>query len=78
MLIGCTAHHTPTVKTPALFEQADAGLVTASALSFDPPVISAEPALDLSRENRGAIAVLGYDVPIATFSYVRSDDRYGP
>ena len=77
LLVGCAAHKAqPEARATSLYKPTDAGPVTASALAFDPPIAAVEPSLDLSRESREPLAVLGYDEPIATFSYVRSDDRF--
>jgi hypothetical protein len=46
-----------------------------AALVFDPPVISDQPPLDLSRDDRTPGAFVGYEETIATFYYVRTDDR---
>jgi hypothetical protein len=84
LLTGCNAppvqEHTSSAHTPALFQRADgdpAQVATASALAFDPPLIANEPAIDLSREGRQPVAVLGYEDTVTTFSYTRSDDWFG-
>jgi hypothetical protein len=46
-----------------------------SALVFDAPVAASQPPLDLSRDSRAPGAFVGYDQGIATFYYVRTDDR---
>jgi hypothetical protein len=46
-----------------------------SALAFDPPVAANLPPQDLDRETRAPGAFIGYDQGIATFYYVRTDDR---
>src|SRR5437868_10743570 len=82
MLGGCSSHRQPPPQAsmPELFRQADnaqlASATTASALVYDPPVIANDPPLDLSREGRGPVAVLGYEQLVTTFSYTRSDDRF--
>ncbi len=47
----------------------------ASALLFDPPVISNQPMPDLSRDGREVTAFLGYDSAMTTSFYVRTNDR---
>jgi hypothetical protein len=77
MLAGC-AHTTKPqqAKLPALFRQNDAASATSSALVFDPPATINEPPLELARETRQPMAVLGYEDIVTTYSYTRSDDRF--
>src|SRR5262245_38018354 len=51
--------------------------VRAGALVFDPPVISDQPPLDLTRDDRNPGAFVGYEPLTATFFYVRTDDLQG-
>ena len=47
----------------------------ASALAFDPPVVSDAVTPNLSREGRELAAYVGYDEVITTYFYLRLDDR---
>ena len=81
MLGGCGSHRQPPpqARVPELFRQTDDAQLasaTAAALVYDPPVIANEPPLDLSRDGREPVAVLGYEQLTTTFSYTRSDDRF--
>jgi hypothetical protein len=81
MVGGCACHQPP--KQQARTEQAEpAGPVLASyrparagALVFDPPVISDQPPLNLSRDDRNPGAFVGYESMTATYFYIRTDDR---
>ena len=83
LLTGCNARpkqESASARVPALFARADderAQVATASALAFDPPLIANEQPVDLSREGRQPVAVLGYEDTVTTFSYTRSDDWFG-
>ena len=46
-----------------------------TALVFDPPVAAGQPRLDLDREARSPVAVVGYDELETTYFYLRIDDR---
>ena len=46
-----------------------------AALAFDPPAAYPLPEEVLARDFRERNAYVGYDQTIATFSYVRTDDR---
>jgi hypothetical protein len=84
LLAGCNAtpvQERASARIPTLFQRADeddgAQVATASALAFDPPLIANEQPVDLSREGRQPVAVLGYEDTVTTFSYTRSDDWFG-
>src|SRR5437867_623451 len=76
MVGGCAARSGPQQQSqfPTRIEAYDNATV-ASALVFDPPVISNQPAPDLSRDDRGIAAFAGYDEGITTFFYLRINDR---
>jgi hypothetical protein len=77
MLVGCAHTQKPQQATlPALFELNGSAPATSSALVFDPPVIANEPPVELARETRQPVAVLGYEDIVTTYSYTRSDDRF--
>src|SRR5437870_6373850 len=80
LIVGCSARpQQRQAKVPELFCQSDRAQLasaTASALVYDPPVIANEPPLDLARDGREPVAVLGYEQLITSFSYTRSDDRF--
>jgi hypothetical protein len=67
----------PTTSAPA----ASANLATrpiASALVFTPTLLTSMPRIDLSRDAREPVAVVGFDQPTITHYYLRLDDRqYG-
>jgi hypothetical protein len=48
----------------------------AAALAFDPPAIAGMPRLDLSREDRGPAAFVGFEDSSTTYFYLRTDDWY--
>lgn len=48
---------------------------TASALAFDPPIVSSAVTPDLSRAGRQRSAYIGFDSVVTTHFYVRNDDR---
>jgi hypothetical protein len=74
---GCTSHSrnggTTAAEPTALLAAYRAA--PSSALAFDPPVSTTQPPLDLNRDARLPAAFVGYDQGIATFYYVRTDDR---
>jgi len=80
LINGCRAHARVSQAHPDLVQPImDAQQyesVGAMALVFDPPVTASDPAPDLSRDGRQASAFVGYDDPITTFFYVRTDDRW--
>ena len=63
LMVGCAAQTARTASVPPLEPSH-----TSSALAFDPPIAQAEPTPDLSRDNRGQAALVGFEEP-ATSSY---------
>src|SRR4051794_24133621 len=47
----------------------------ASALVYDLPLAAHQPPLDLSRDDRQPSAFVGYETGVATYFYLRADDR---
>lgn len=45
-------------------------------LAFDPPAIAGMPQLDLSRDDRGAAAFLGFEDARTTYYSLTNDDWY--
>jgi hypothetical protein len=75
--VGCAAQPSKPARTAqepqpllAVYRQAPS-----AALVFDPPVISDQPPVNVSRDDRTPAAFVGYESTIATFYYVRTDDR---
>ena len=49
---------------------------TAAVLAFDPPALAGMPQLDLSRDDRGASAFLGYEDATTTYYSLTTNDWY--
>jgi hypothetical protein len=49
---------------------------TAVVLAFDPPAIAGMPELDLSREDRGTAAFVGFEDARTTYYSLTNDDWY--
>lgn len=82
MLSGCAAAPPSRVTAdqhdlpnPQVVDGERYASATAGTLAFDPPVIAGQPALDLSRENRGPAAFAGFDSGATTFYDIYTDDR---
>ena len=75
LLVGCAAQPQQQAAAPAPLTH------TSSALAFDPPIASAEQAPDLSRDQRGQAALLGFEEPTTSvydvFTYNRQAGNYG-
>lgn len=75
--LGCQCQHKPATQprlpavTDRYYEPSQA-----SALAFTPPITLSDAPLDLSRADREPGAFVGFDDPIRTFMYVRTDDRF--
>jgi len=48
----------------------------AAVLAFDPPAVAGMPQLDLSRDDRGTAAFLGFEDARTTYYSLTSDDWY--
>ena len=75
---GCvTTRHAASTAQPTAPSSASVfdDATVAAALVFDPPVMSNQPAPQLSRENRGIAAFAGYDEGFTTFYHLRVNDR---
>ncbi|MGD0462925.1 MAG: hypothetical protein ABSB74_10595 [Tepidisphaeraceae bacterium] len=48
----------------------------AAALAFDPPALAGMPQLDLSRDDRGTAAFLGFEDARTTYYSLTTDDWY--
>jgi hypothetical protein len=70
-----TASNAPAREATTCTVASDGDAVAASALVFDPPVTSIQPAPQLARDERGIAAFAGYDEGITTFFYLRVNDR---
>ncbi|HEX4056541.1 MAG TPA: hypothetical protein VHX86_19945 [Tepidisphaeraceae bacterium] len=73
-LAGCASQ--PASVSPLQQEHAYAPAAPAVALAFDPPVLAGTPQLDLSRDDRGTAAFLGFQDATTTYYFLRSDDWY--
>jgi hypothetical protein len=73
-LAGCASQ--PAVVAPAQQAYSYDGLAPAAALAFDPPVLAGMPQLDLSRDDRGTAAFVGFQDESTTYYFLRSDDWY--
>jgi hypothetical protein len=80
MLVGCasrakTSQRVQAQPQPELASYRYDVESSASALAFDPPIVANAVTPNLSRVGRGEAAYVGYDEPITTFFYLRTDDR---
>jgi len=79
LLTGCAHRAKPTETAEAEQEAILAAdryePVSASALTFDPPIVAQTVTPDLSRDGRQASAYVGYDQVITTYFYLHYDDR---
>jgi hypothetical protein len=50
-------------------------VTTAAALAFDPPITLAEAPVNISRDDRGAAALVGFDESSTTYYGIYSDNR---
>lgn len=64
--VSATVSTRPVTRHPAV-----------AALAFDPPVISGETPIDLSRDSRTPSAYVGYDGLTTTYFYINSRDQMG-
>lgn len=72
-LIGCAARPSVLVTQPRA-QPFEYEATTASALVFDPPVVSGEPPIELSREDRAASAFVSFEEPSVTTYWIHTDD----
>ncbi|HMB96178.1 MAG TPA: hypothetical protein VKK61_09080 [Tepidisphaeraceae bacterium] len=70
---GCAAQKAQPQAQVQAFPHYEAG--SSGSLVFDPPVTIGQQPLQLSRDDRQPAAFAGYDSSIATYFYVRTDDR---
>jgi len=74
-LAGCSSESKPATQPVAILEHSYEPS-QATALAFDPPVAMADAPLDLARASREPGAFLGYDDPIRSFLFIRTDDDW--
>jgi hypothetical protein len=67
---GCATQQAPKSAAAPMAAQR-----TATALAFDPPILSGQPRLDLSRETREPSAFVGYDSVTTSSFDVYTDNR---
>jgi hypothetical protein len=79
MLTGCASRAKTSARAEGGAEPQLAGYryeeSNASALAFDPPVVTNAMTPNLSREGREPTAYVGFDEVITTHFYLRHDDR---
>jgi hypothetical protein len=73
LMAGCASKPAPPSAAVAPIDTYDDAV--AAALVYDPPVLLNSPRLEVSREGRGQAAFAGFDEVIATYYYLRIDDR---
>jgi hypothetical protein len=81
LLAGCASHSSPVSQQHQTLPDGERvarvySAETASALAFDPPVLAGTPRLDLSREDRGPSAFVGFEDSSTTYYTLSTDDWY--
>jgi hypothetical protein len=72
-LAGCASQPS---GVPSAQQSHDYESSSAPVLAFDPPAIAGMPQLDLSRDDRGTAAFVGYEDAKTTYYSLTNDDWY--